>query len=169
MEFRKSRKSDLNRIMEIIKAAQKYMKESGIDQWQDGYPNEDSITSDIESGESYVLEKDGKVIATSYLSFNGESDYNTIYEGEWINDEKYAVVHRVAVDNDLKGNGIAGKVFDYVENICLEKGIYDIKIDTHRHNKSMQRFLEKKGFKKCGIIYLKDNSERIAFEKVLKK
>lgn len=33
MEFRKSRKSDLNRIMEIIKAAQKYMKESGIDQW----------------------------------------------------------------------------------------------------------------------------------------
>ena len=169
MEFRKSRKSDLNRIMEIIKAAQKYMKESGIDQWKDGYPNEYSITSDIESGESYVLEKDGKVIATSYLSFNGESDYNTIYEGEWINDEKYAVVHRVAVDNDLKGNGIAGKVFDYVENICLEKGIYDIKIDTHRHNKSMQRFLEKKGFKKCGIIYLKDNSERIAFEKVLKK
>lgn len=169
MEFRKSRKSDLNRIMEIIKAAQKYMKESGIDQWQDGYPNEDSITSDIESGESYVLEKDGKVIATSYLSFNGESDYNTIYEGEWISDEKYAVVHRVAVDNDLKGNGIAGKVFDYVENICLEKGVYDIKIDTHSHNKSMQRFLEKKGFKRCGIIYLKDNSERIAFEKILKK
>lgn len=169
MEFRKSRKSDLNRIMEIIKAAQKYMKESGIDQWQDGYPNEESITSDIESGESYVLEKDGNVIATSYLSFKGESDYNTIYEGEWISDEKYAVVHRVAVDNDLKGNGIAGKVFDYVEKICLEKGVYDIKIDTHRHNKSMQRFLEKKGFKKCGIIYLKDNSERIAFEKVLKK
>lgn len=168
MGFRKSTKLDLPRIMEIITAAQLYMKESGIDQWQDGYPNEESITSDIESGESYVLEEDGRVIATLYLSFDGESDYDTIYEGQWISDEKYAVVHRVAVDNNLKGNGIAGKLFDYVEEICLEKGIYDIKIDTHRDNKSMQRFLEKKGFEKCGIIYLEDNSERIAFEKLLK-
>lgn len=166
MEFRKSRKTDLPRIMKIITAAQKYMKENNIDQWQDGYPNEESITSDIEKGESYVLDEDGKVIATSYLSFDGESDYDTIYEGNWISDEKYAVVHRVAVENNLKGNGIAGKLFDYIEKICLEKGIYDIKIDTHRHNKSMQRFLEKKGFKRCGIIYLKDGSERIAFEKL---
>ena len=33
----------------------------------------------------------------------------------------------------------------------------------------MQRLLEKSGFKYCGIILLEDNSERIAFEKIIYK
>ncbi|MGU9047176.1 GNAT family N-acetyltransferase, partial [Clostridium perfringens] len=35
-------------------------------------------------------------------------------------------------------------------------------------NISMQRAVVKNDFKKCGIIYLEEGSERIAFEKVLK-
>ena len=31
----------------------------------------------------------------------------------------------------------------------------------------MQRLLEKSGFKYCGIIYLEDGNERIAFEKII--
>ena len=167
MEFRKAKKSDIPRIMDIIISAQKYMKENGIDQWQNGYPNEESILDDIIEGKSYVLKRDGEVIATTYLSFDGESDYDIIYEGQWLSDEKYAVIHRIAVDNDSKGQGVAGEVFKFIEKICLEKNIFDIKIDTHRDNKSMQKFLIKNGFERCGIIYLKDNSERIGFEKIL--
>ena len=167
MEFRKAKKSDIPRIMDIIISAQKYMKENGIDQWQNGYPNEESILDDINEGKSYVLKRDGEVIATTYLSFDGESDYDIIYEGQWLSDEKYAVIHRIAVDNDSKGQGVAGEVFKFIEKICLEKNIFDIKIDTHRDNKSMQKFLIKNGFERCGIIYLKDNSERIGFEKIL--
>lgn len=167
MEFRKAQKTDIPRIMEIIISAQKYMKESGIDQWQNGYPNKESILDDINEGKSYVLERDKEVIATTYLSFDGESDYDFIYEGDWLSNEKYAVIHRIAVDNDLKGQGIAGEVFKFIEEICLQKNIFDIKIDTHRDNKSMQKFLTKNGFKRCGIVYLKDKSERIAFEKRL--
>lgn len=167
MEFRKAKKSDIPRIMDIIISAQKYMKENGIDQWQNGYPNEESILDDINEGKSYVLKRDGEVIATTYLSFDGESDYDIIYEGQWLSDEKYAVIHRIAVDNGLKGQGVAGEVFKFIEKICLEKNVFDIKIDTHRDNKSMQKFLIKNGFERCGIIYLKDNSERIGFEKIL--
>jgi len=42
----------------------------------------------------------------------------------------------------------------------------DLKIDTHRDNVIMQRALEKSGFTYCGIIYLKDGSERLAYQKV---
>lgn len=72
MEFRKSKKSDIKEIINIIEEAQNYFKENNIDQWQDGYPNEESIINDIENGESYVLLKDNKIIATAYLSFAGE-------------------------------------------------------------------------------------------------
>ena len=167
MEFRKSRKSDIKEIINIIEEAQSYFKANGIDQWQNGYPNEESIMNDIESDESYVLLKDDKVIATAYLSFSGESDYDVIYDGKWISQGDYAVVHRVAVSSNIKGHGVAGELSKYMEKICLENNIKHIKIDTHRQNQSMQRFLSKNGFEYCGVIYLEDDSERIAFEKVL--
>jgi len=169
MEFRKSIKSDIKKIIKIIEEAQNYFKENNIDQWQDGYPNEESIINDIESGDSYVLLKDGKIIATAYLSFDGEKDYDVIYDGKWISNEDYAVVHRVAVSNSIKGNGVAGELFKYIDKICLENDINYVRIDTHRHNKSMQKFLSKNKFEYCGVIYLKDKSERIAFEKILRR
>lgn len=167
MEFRKSTKSDIKEIINIIEEAQNYFKENNIDQWQNGYPNEESIMKDIESGESYVLLKNNKIVATAYLSFIEESDYDVIYDGYWISNGDYAVVHRVAVSGNIKGQGIAGELFRHLEKICLENNINYIKIDTHRKNQSMQKFLTKNGFEYCGVIYLKDNSERIAFEKKL--
>lgn len=169
MEFRKSKKSDIKEIINIIEEAQNYFKENNIDQWQDGYPNEESIINDIENGQSYVLLKDNKVIATAYLSFNGETDYKIIYDGNWISNGDYAVVHRVAVSSNIKGNGVAAELFNHIEKICLENNINHIRIDTHRHNKSMQKFLSKNQFEYCGVIYLKDKSERIAFEKILRQ
>ena len=47
MEIRKAVKSDVNNIMKIIKQAQEYFKNQGIDQWQNNYPNIDTINSDI--------------------------------------------------------------------------------------------------------------------------
>ena len=75
----------------------------------------------------------------------------------------------MAVSSNIKGQGVAGELFRYIEKICLENNINHIKIDTHKQNKSMQRFLTKNGFEYCGVIYLKDNAERIAFEKVIGK
>ena len=51
MEFRKSVKSDIPKIMNIIKQAQAYFKNQNIDQWQNGYPNEKVINNDIENDE----------------------------------------------------------------------------------------------------------------------
>ena len=47
MEFRKSTKNDVPKIMNIVKQAQNYFKEQGIDQWQNNYPNDEVINNDI--------------------------------------------------------------------------------------------------------------------------
>ena len=79
MEFRRTNISDVNSVMKIISQSQSYFKSKGIDQWQNNYPNENTIMEDINNGYSYVLEKDNKIIATLALSFNGEVTYNKIY------------------------------------------------------------------------------------------
>lgn len=57
MSFRKAEKNNLKNIMEIIGNAKEEMGKMGIDQWQDGYPDEKTIDGDIKKGESYIYEK----------------------------------------------------------------------------------------------------------------
>lgn len=168
MIFRKTRKEDIPEVMRLIDQAKAYMKESGIDQWQNGYPNAEAIQDDIDHDYSYVMEENEKIIGTLAVIFDGEPTYDKIYDGKWKTTEKpYAAVHRVAVDARCKGKGIAGAMIEEVVRMCRERGVRSIKNDTHRDNKSMQRMQAKNGFEYCGVIYLLDGAERIAFEKLI--
>lgn len=166
MEFRKSSIDDIPEMMKIINQAQEYFRSKGIDQWQDGYPNEDNLKEDIGADESYVMLIDGKIVATVAISFRGESTYDKIYEGEWLSDRKYAVVHRVAISDEFKGRGLSHKIMSFSEEKCKEYGYKSIKIDTHEDNSVMRGLLEKNGFKYCGVILLEDGAERVAYEKI---
>ena len=70
MKLRPTTKNDLIEVIKIINQAKQYFKNEGIDQWQDGYPNEDSIINDINQHEAYVLEDNGKILATAMISTN---------------------------------------------------------------------------------------------------
>lgn len=167
MQFRKAMDKDVNRIMEIIRQAQEYLKTQGVDQWQNNYPNIETIETDIKNGHGYVLLKDNLVIGTVAVSFDGEKTYDNIYNGAWLSNNEYAVIHRMAIDTNYKGLGLASIMIKNIEEMCLNKGIYSIKIDTHQQNTSMQKLLHKNGLKYCGIIYLEDRNGRVAFEKIL--
>ncbi|NRD80062.1 GNAT family N-acetyltransferase [Bacillus sp. BRMEA1] len=167
MEFRLALESDVASIMSIIKQAQSYFKEQRINQWQNGYPNPEVIMNDIRKKYSYVLVKEDKVVGTVAVSFDGEKTYDFIFNGDWLSHQAYAVIHRMAVDAQLKGLGLSSIIMKKIEEMCLNKGVHSIKIDTHQENKSMQKLLQKNGFQYCGIIHLLDKSERLAFEKIL--
>ncbi len=167
MRLRKTVEQDIAHVMKIIKQAQEYFKKSNIDQWQDNYPTSQTIKDDIANGESYVLLDDEAIVATTVISFKGEETYKDIYNGKWLSNGEYAVIHRLAVDNNYKGSGISAEIIRHVEGICIEKGVHSIKVDTHEQNVSMQRLLQKNDFTYCGVIYLKDKSTRVAFEKLI--
>lgn len=171
--IKRTTENDVTRVMEIIEGAKEEIKNLGIDQWQNGYPNENTIKNDISRGEAYILEENGKIVATAMLSFEGEPTYNNIEEGNWITNDKYGVIHRIAVDNSITNKGYASKLLYKLEQICKKMEVYSVKIDTHEGNIPMQKLLEKNGYQYCGIIYLEEtptvSGKRLAFEKVLNK
>ena len=167
MKYRKALKNDIDRIMDIMHQAQEYLKSKDVDQWQDGYPQPEIILNDIDNEESYVAEIDGEVAGTLVISFRGEETYDKIYEGEWLRDEAYCVVHRVAMDRKYRGKGLASGMLKYAETLCKEKNIKSIKIDTHLDNKVMRGLISKNGYKYCGIIYLNNGDKRVGYEKIL--
>jgi len=167
MHFKLSSRDDIPKIMTIIKQAQESFKQAGINQWQNNYPNETSIQKDIELGESYVVLDNELIIGTFALSYRNESTYDIIYDGSWLSNEHYAVIHRIAIESSYKGKGVSTLVFKEVEKWCLDKNIHSIKIDTHNDNQAMRKLLEKNGYSYCGIIYLVDGNKRLAYEKLL--
>lgn len=169
MRFRKSNYQDIKEIMILINQAKEYLKLKGVNQWQDGYPNEEVIKEDIAKGESYILISNDKIVGTSTICFSGESTYDNIFEGKWLTKNKYIVMHRVAVHDDFKGMGIFREILFEVSKLSTMNDINSIKIDTHEDNLSMQKALINNGFKRCGIIYLENGDKRIAFEKIINR
>ena len=167
MTFRKSTKSDIDAIMRIIEDARLSLRQRGIDQWQNDYPNRTTIENDIDHGYSYILEQDNTVVGTVAVIFGKEITYAEIFDGNWLSNKEYAVIHRIAVVSRFMGRGFASVMIGNIERMCLEKGVRSIRVDTHEKNESMQRLLDKNVFTYCGFIYLLDKSKRLAYEKLL--
>ena len=154
-------------IMQVMDAAKIIMRQSGnMYQWGEGYPSEAVIMSDIEKDGGFVIEEDdgedqssGNVVG--YFAFlpSPEPTYQKIYDGNWLDDEKpYHVIHRIASLPDAHG------IFSSIMNFCFARES-NIRIDTHRDNAIMQHNIEKHGFTYCGIIYLANGDERLAYQK----
>ena len=169
MIIRKSTKSDISDLMPIFDEARKTIAALGIDQWQNGYPSEGVILADIEKSQSYLCEIDGKICGTFAIIDDGEPTYNEIYDGEWLtaNSKDYIAIHRVAIAVSSRGSGLSGRIIGYATEFAKEKGRKSLRIDTHRGNAVMRRMLEKNGFSYCGIIYLENGDERVAYEKIV--
>lgn len=160
MEVRKSKQSDLNEILKLYEQARNFMKAHGNpNQWGNHYPEVSIVEEDIKKGRSYVCIDERQVVGTFMFGEGPDETYQNIYQGEWLNDKPYHVIHRITASTEKKG--VASFCLKWSFNQCD-----NIKIDTHRDNYPMQNMLKKNGFVPCGIIYLENGDERIAFQKL---
>lgn len=165
MELREAKPSEEGVIWEILQQAIEQRRLDGSEQWQQGYPNEQTVRDDINEGYAYVLTDDGQVIAYAAIIFGIEPAYNEI-EGQWLTNGDYAAIHRVATSNAVKGKGVATRLFQMIEQLCIEKKVFSIKVDTNFDNAPMLRILEKLNYTYCGEIFF-IGAPRKAFEKIL--
>jgi len=156
--IRKAVPEDLPAIMEVLSAARGIMRQSGnFHQWIGGYPSPEVIEADMDSGHSFVVEDDGAIVACFAFIPSPEPTYSQIYEGTWISDTPYHVVHRMG--STPASHGIFRSILDW----CTAQDPH-IRIDTHRDNAIMQKCILDYGFRYCGIIYLLSGDERLAYE-----
>lgn len=159
MKIRQSRIDDVNDICDIYDQARVFMRENGNpNQWGTGYPTRELVKQDIVRGNSYVCVEKNQIVGTFYFANEKDATYMEIYDGKWLNDKEYGVIHRIAAVGTTKG--VASFCFEWCFDQCD-----NLKIDTHKDNVVMQKVLEKNGFIYCGKIYLANGSERIAYQK----
>lgn len=159
MEIRKATEESLDRILEIYAHARIFMAQNGnATQWGDTYPPVELVKRDITEGKCHICVEEDRILCVFYFAGEEDPAYKSIREGNWLNDEPYAVVHRIA-----SAEGVRGAAAFCLDWAFRQTG--NIRIDTHDNNKPMQSLLKKSGFQYCGRITLADGSPRIAFQK----
>ena len=158
MEIRHAQSKDIADIIRVYRAAKEYMNATGnATQWKDGYPSETMACEDIANEKLYVICENDVPHAVFYFAIEEEATYRKIDHGAWKSDATYGVIHRVASDGRIRG------VVEKCVSFC--RGYIDnLRIDTHENNLPMQRALERVGFVRCGIVYLENGDERIAYQ-----
>ena len=180
VKIRKTTNEDIDALMCIFGEARKTIAALGIDQWQDGYPNNEVICGDVKREYSYCAQLvgeggEGDPCATFALVGDGDPCYDRICDGAWLADcgkselgpdIKYLAIHRVAISVACRGSGIASQMIAFATEYARSLGKISLRIDTHEGNVVMRRSLEKCGFLHVGVIHLADGAPRVAYEKV---
>ena len=150
--------ADLPALRPVFEAAKAIMRADGNPaQWAaPGFPPDALLLRDIDLGGGYVLEE-SQIVAYFALLPSPEPTYDYI-DGAWLTDEPYGVIHRMASYPDAHG------IFAAIMDFAAERYAH-LRIDTHRDNRIMRHLIEKHGFTYCGIIWLADGTERLAYER----
>lgn len=157
--IRPSTEEDIPRLMSLYEVAKGIMRADGnMGQWVNGYPSEEILRQDIRDGVSYVVEEGDAVVGTFACVPGDEPTYRRIFEGKWLDEDlPYVTVHRLG--STPESHGVADACFSWALAQCG-----NVRVDTHRDNRIMQHCVLSFGFKYCGIIYLANGDERLAYQ-----
>lgn len=160
MEIRHTTMDDIPEILAMYQHARKIMAENGNpNQWNPLYPGREDVLEDIAAGNSYICEENGEAVGTFAFIVGEDPTYSYIEDGAWCRNDTYGTIHRLASNG--KAKGVAAACFEF----CRKK-LPHLRADTHEDNRIMQHVLEHFGFRRCGIIYVRNQCPRIAYEYV---
>ena len=167
MIIRLATPADIDAIMHLVKQVVPIMQATGNLQWDDKYPDGEVFTADVQAGQLWVADVDGKIAGVIAITTEQEPEYGQV--PEWDITEAAIVAHRLAVSPDMQGKGIANRLLQQCEVVARQKDIPLIRLDTNTVNRPMQNLFLKIGYHLSGEITLhkKPGLKFMAFEKRL--
>ena len=145
---------EIDEIIALTKACGLHMRQNGIDQWDENYPDRVSIQQDLETKTLFAYRENDTILGIVVLNENQDEEYAEI---NWsTNDfDRNIVVHRLAVLPNQQGKGIARKIMDFAEQYAAEHQYDAIRLDTFSQNPRNQKFYTNRGYTDLGPVYLK--------------
>lgn len=106
---------------------------------------------DVEQGQLWVAEIDGTLAGMIAVTTGQEPEYG---HAGWDVEEAGAMVHRLAVDPEFRGAGVAAALMQKAEEVAAERDLPAVRTDTSIENEAAQRLFFKLGYVKTGEIKL---------------
>ena len=149
--LRLAKQEDLPAIMALVRRVVPAMRASGNLQWDDSYPNADAFLRDMNLAQLWVAEDEGQLMGVAAITTDQEPEYAEV---GWDPTERAVVVHRLAVDPNFQGKGVAVALMRQAETVALEREIRVLRLDTNSQNEATQKLFPKLGYSFAGEIGL---------------
>lgn len=164
MELRPAREEDLPRVVRLFSGAVRRMRENGIEQWDEIYPDADILSSDIQKREMYLLETDGNISAAVVLNEDQPPEYTAV---PWKFDANpVAVVHRLCVAAESQGKRLGVGTLLLSEELLKKRGYRCIRLDAFPRNPAAMRLYPSCGYRFAGRVTFRKGLFNV-YEKLL--
>lgn len=157
--------TDLPAVIDLMKRVIPVMQKDGNDQWDDKYPTADIIRQDINELDLFVLMLDEKIVGAVVINAILPKEYCSI---RWKTSPNTYTFHRMMVDPEYQGKGIATAILQFIEKRGINMGMKSLRVDTNENNTKMLALFEKFKFSNAGTINLMGKTSKfLCFEKTL--
>jgi len=149
MTIRLAHREDLDAVIVIIQKATRQMDSQGIPQWDDIYPSDSILKTDIERKQMHVIENEGSVCGCITLNEEQSPEYSDV---SWSYPGKTLVVHRLTIDPEHQGQKFASRLMDFAEKEAGSKGYKSIRLDAFTKNPAAVALYEGRKYRNAGTV-----------------
>lgn len=150
--------------MDLLRDCVEAMQKAGIDQWDDVYPDRQTMSRDIESGTLYGGYVDVCPVGIIVINDHQNVAYDEVL---WSFRARHvAVIHRLMVSPSYEGQGFGRQLMEFAEAHARERGYHVVRLDAFAKNRRALRLYDRLGYRDAGAVMFRKGTFR-CFEKNL--
>ena len=162
--IRQAAVADATALLMLVQDCVAAMRALGIEQWDEVYPNADTIANDILAGTLEVLCEGDALLACMVVDRQLDPLWKDM---DWTpGSEPAAAVHRLMVHPSQQGRGWARLLMQHAEQRAHAYGCRSIRLDSFLRNPSAMALYPKLGYRRTGTAMMR-KGEFAGFEKLL--
>lgn len=155
---------DVNEVMSLIKEAIVEMENKNIYQWDEVYPDYNTVLADIQGGTMFGVFNYLELIGIVVLDKNQSPEYSSI---KWeSNNNSSLVMHRLCVRPKFQGQGVAKQLLRFSEQFGINNNYKSIILDAFSSNPSALNLYENNGYVKKGVVTFR-KGDFYCYEKII--
>lgn len=116
------------------------------------YPVEATAVASLEKGTLYVMEDEGRIVASAKIDGEQVPCYDDCHWQYEAPPEQVLVLHTLVVDPAHKGKGCGSAFVKFYEELARQQGRPFLRIDTNARNSAARALYKKLGYTEPGIV-----------------
>lgn len=138
-------------VMQILTRCTQSMREQGIHQWDEIYPDLKSVYDDARSRSLFVAREGDSCVGSICLTADQPEEYRLI---PWTYTSGRAlVVHRLCVHPERQGQGVARQLMDFTEQFAQSEGYACIRLNAYSGNSRSIKLYQRRGYQRARQVH----------------
>lgn len=152
--FRKATAADIDRIEALYNEihTEEEAGRTTVGWIRTVYPTRKTAEASVEAGDMFVLEIDGRVVASAKINREQVPEYA---DAAWTQNapaDEVMVLHTLVVSPREKGKGYGSRFVAFYEDYAKENGCRYLRMDTNERNTVARALYQKLGYAEVSIV-----------------